>query len=352
MNRKKIKIAIVGGGPAGLTAALAAVDNGVTDIVIIERKEKWGVPVQCAEYVPKLIGRVIDIPNEAVSTSVNEMLFYLEGKPFGKLRAPGFILNRDILEQSLAEKVSIAGAELMQPASLVKIEDEKLLIQQNEEKIEIKAQIIIGADGPRSTVRQYIGESLPLFAVGVQDRLPRGKNLSEAEIYISPRYGAGYGWAFPKKDAVNVGLALDKGGATFLRPELSNITSYIEAEEKILGRTSSRTTGGLIPVGAPAKVTVKDNVMIVGDAAGQTNPLNGAGIYNAVVCGQMAGEIAAKAIHKNDLTLLQKFEISWRDLFEKSLERAISWRQKLISCSLEEYPGLFKEAWGIKETKM
>ena len=351
MNERTCQIAIIGGGPAGLSAALAAAEAGAHDIVLIEQKEMWGLPVQCAEYVPKLIGRLIDIPDAAVSSTINEMHFFLEGKPFALLRAPGFILNREVLEEDLAAKAHAAGVTLEQPARVLELNDEKIVIQSGTEQFVLKPRIVIGADGPKSLVRQHIGEPFPPFAVAVQDRLSKGPKITEAEIYISVRYGAGYAWAFPKRGEVNVGIAFEPGGAPLLRMELGNVLSELLRWEKVMTSRSSKTIGGLIPVGPPAAKTVKKNMLIVGDAAGQTNPLNGSGIYPAVVCGQMAGEIAAKAMKKNDLSLLEKYETSWRELFEKPLARAFASREKIRTCDPEDYISFFREAWGLKEKR-
>ena len=89
-------------------------------------------------------------------------------------------------------------------------------------------------------------------------------------------------------------------------------------------------------------------MLLCGDAAGQTDPLTGAGVYNAVVCGQMAGEAVAQAVRQGKEGRIFKYEESWRSLFEKRLSEALTFRQRLAACSAADYGGIVLEAWGVR----
>jgi flavin-dependent dehydrogenase len=77
-------------------------------------------------------------------------------------------------------------------------------------------------------------------------------------------------------------------------------------------------TGGLIPCESDQRRLFK-NVLLVGDAAGHAHPITGAGIFNAVVAGLIAGRIAAKAVETEDLRYLAQYEIECQEAFGESL---------------------------------
>jgi len=89
-----------------------------------------------------------------------------------------------------------------------------------------------------------------------------------------------------------------------------------------------RSFGGWIPA-SPAEKTVHENIILAGDAAGHTHPITGAGIFNAVKGGRMAGRWASRAVIKNDLKLLDGYEKAWLEFFGMTLDRAFKRRQLL-----------------------
>jgi len=77
-------------------------------------------------------------------------------------------------------------------------------------------------------------------------------------------------------------------------------------------------TGGLIPCELHRK-NLFENVLLAGDAAGHAHPITGAGIFNAVVGGEIAGRIAAEAVAKRDLNYLEQYETEWGARFGNTL---------------------------------
>ena len=84
--------------------------------------------------------------------------------------------------------------------------------------------------------------------------------------------------------------------------------------------------------------------MLVGDAAGQTHPITGAGIVQAVICGKMAGEWAAEAIKKDNPDLLAEYENEWFDLYGASQERAFR-RRELMENNWNDLDKIIKKCW-------
>jgi flavin-dependent dehydrogenase len=185
---------------------------------------------------------------------------------------------------------------------------------------EVKCRVIIGADGPHSTVGQWIGSLNGDFIPAVQVSVPLVRPLDFTEVYFDSKFYGGYGWLFPKGSEANVGLGMkEKGDGAGLRDTLARFLDRLQGEGKILG-SCPRWTAGWIPI-SPVREIVKGNVILAGDAAGHTHPITGSGVFQAVSAGRMAGRWAAKAVAEGDFTLLHGYEEEWRDLFGETHER-------------------------------
>ena len=126
---------------------------------------------------------------------------------------------------------------------------------------------------------------------------------------------------------------------------MNKFVKRLQDKSKIKGNPVS-ITGGLIPAGGPLQ-TVKENILLAGDAAGQTDPLTGGGIVQALICGKIAGRIAAEAVENNDLHLLYTYEVEWRSLFENDLKKSYEKRQFLES-HWEELGSIIGKGWIIR----
>jgi digeranylgeranylglycerophospholipid reductase len=84
--------------------------------------------------------------------------------------------------------------------------------------------------------------------------------------------------------------------------------------------------------------------LVVGDAAGQVDPINGAGIENAVICGKIAGEVSSEAIENEDTTetFLKKYEELWKLTLAKNFESSLNYR-KIFDKLTDEYFNILAE---------
>ena len=203
--------------------------------------------------------------------------------------------------------------------------------------------MIIGADGPHTRVGKWIGFPNKKLIPAVQVKVALIKPMDFTEIYFDRRYYGGYAWLFPKGCMANAGLGIRcKKGKNELRTHLD----YLLHELKRLGRIEGEITAytaGWIPVESPQKI-VRDNVMLVGDAAGQTHPITGEGISQAVICGRMAGEWAVEALKKDNPGLLKEYEDEWMDIFGESQERAAKKRQYMEN-NWEDLDKTIRKCW-------
>jgi len=343
-------LAIIGGGPGGLAAVLAAREAGLPSVALFERKQRWGAPVQCAGYAPRLLGRILPFDRAAVRSRVDSLRLFHDGKLLKDIGSPGYILHRDVLESQAAQAARQAGVTLCQPARVLELDYPRLLVEDAEGTHEHLARVIIGADGPRSIVRQAMGLPQQPLAMGLEYELALGERLGAAEIHFHADYGAGYAWIFPHGDGTaGVGLALDPPQYRHLRTMLQAFIDAQAAAGRLQRDQPRRVIAGPVPIGGPVQATVDGAMLLVGDAAGQTNPLTGAGIYNAAACGQIAGRIAARAVLEDDLERLAEYETEWRDLLDLLLVRALRGRGAAAQTTdPTEHLERMAQAWNVR----
>jgi flavin-dependent dehydrogenase len=178
----------------------------------------------------------------------------------------------------------------------------------------------------------------------MQMTLPLVAPLEYTEIYFDPEIVAGYGWLFPKGEVANVGLGMLRptGGQPSVRKMLDGFIRRLEADGKICGAPVAHAAGW-IPA-EPLRNAVHGKIMLVGDAAGHTHSITGAGIFAAVTCGKLAGKYAAAAVAGNDMTLLRGYDREWQDLFGDTLARAYR-RREQMEARWSQFDTIVKRCW-------
>ncbi len=132
----------------------------------------------------------------------------------------------------------------------------------------------------------------------------------------------GYLWIFPKGNGVaNVGLGV--------RNTKETAYYYLTKFIKNLDATPVELNIGGVPLSGPMDKTFSSGLMVVGDAAGQVDPINGGGIQYAITCGRIAGEVAVEAIENEDTSskYLKKYEDLWRLTIGKNIETSLKYRK-------------------------
>jgi geranylgeranyl reductase family protein len=338
-------ILVVGAGPAGSAAAMAAARGGA-QVLVVDRRQVVGVPVQCAEYIPAMLLGHLDLGGSFIAQKTHKMKTFLPGEPVKETRAPGFTIHRDRFDQAMIRQAVDSGAQLMLGTRAVqRVDDETVLLKQKHGHYFLaRTQIIVGADGPRSTVGRWVGAVNTHMLPGVQATIPLAAPMDWTEVHFDPEIYAGYGWLFPKNAVANIGIGLKTTprSPVRIRAVLDRFIARLEESGKITGQVLGYAAGW-IPA-EPARQAVYGNVLLVGDAAGHTHPITGAGIANAIVGGEMAGRWAARAVARRDLGVLHRYDHQWLDLFRHWLDHAHRRRQTMESC-WQDFRDTVRSCW-------
>ncbi len=226
----------------------------------------------------------------------------------------------------------------------------------------IRSKIVVGADGPNSIVGKYIGSTNSSYVLGLGENIPvEAKDKKKTLIFFSPEIEGGYGWLFPKAGSTNLGI-----GCQFAQKEKNRTMAlkkiYMDFKKKLFSmdlfdfpndqfnkieevdhaRAKGRSGrmpmqlrqglgAGLIPASGMLKRTVSGSFILAGDAAGLTNPITGAGIYNAVLSAKIISGIIPRALNAEDPGLVAMIEKEYKDTFNTSIRRAVEKRKMLMS---------------------
>jgi geranylgeranyl reductase family protein len=328
MNRVQTDVLVVGLGPGGSCAALTAAAAGAK-VIAVERRREVGVPVQCAEFVPLPMGKYA-LASEVFRQRVSGMTTIL---PSGEKVAsdfPGIMIDRARFDQALARQAAAAGVTEIMEASFESVDPQRSIatVSKGGKRVEIRFRVLVAADGPNSRVAQSL--DLPrLETVDTrQYTVPLLRRHGHTDIWLSADYPGGYAWLFPKGNVANLGLGLDTKLAADLKAPLDALHAQI-AGTGLVGMDILGRTGGAIPVGGLRDRLVVGNALFVGDAAGLTHPITGAGIAAAVISGEAAGASIARLLD-GERDALADYEEDVRDQFQTTIDRAVARRRWML----------------------
>ena len=222
---------------------------------------------------------------------------------------------------------------------------------------EIKADIVIGADGVESKVGRWGGIDTCLKPADINTCTQfLVSNIDAGEynkFFMGEKYApGGYLWLFPKGEHMaNVGLGIIGSKCGNVRP-ISLLHKFMDSYMP-QGKIIEIVVGG-VPVCGPIERTVADNLILVGDAARQSDPLTGGGIINAMDAGKIAGEVCIRAKEEEDYSVktLREYEDRWRATIGKELSKSLMVKNLLIKITDEQLNQLAHSLSGIDTSKM
>ena len=142
----------------------------------------------------------------------------------------------------------------------------------------------------------------------------------------------GYGWVFPKKNHIHVGIGEFSVSEDDSQKKINiknMYKSFIKTlqDQHIIPKTCSHQPmhGAALPL-RPLHKTYADHIILCGDAAGYINPISGEGIYFALTSGKIAAEVAVQALNQNDPSenVLSHYEkLFWKNDVGKDLKTLI-----------------------------
>uniref|UniRef100_A0A6N2N4W4 Geranylgeranyl diphosphate reductase, chloroplastic n=1 Tax=Salix viminalis TaxID=40686 RepID=A0A6N2N4W4_SALVM len=373
LQNRNLRVAVIGGGPAGGSAAETLAKGGI-ETYLIERKLDNCKP--CGGAIPLCMVGEFDLPLDIIDRRVTKMKMISPSNvavDIGQTLKPHEyigMVRREVLDDYLRERASTNGAKVINglflKMDIPKKGSENInspyVLHYTEydgkkggtgERKTLEVDVVIGADGANSRVAKSIDADDYDYAIAFQERIkiPDDKMVyyeNLAEMYVgddvSPDF---YGWVFPKCDhvAVGTGTVTHKGDIKKFQLATRN-----RARDKILGGKIIRVEAHPIPE-HPRPRRLLGRVALVGDAAGYVTKCSGEGIYFAAKSGRMCAEAIVEGsgngkrmVDESDLRrYLEKWDKAYwptykvLDVLQKVFYRSNPAREAFVEMCADEY---------------
>jgi menaquinone-9 beta-reductase len=321
-------VIVVGAGPGGATAAYHLAQAGV-DVIALEKsafpREKVCGDGLTPRAVKQLVAMGIDlspdngwIRNHGLRILGGGMRIEMPWPELAAFPSYGLVRPRQDFDEILARTAQKAGAQLYENTMVTApVRDERtdrVVGVETKDGRTFRAPLVLVADGNSSRFS---------LALGIRKRDDRPMGVAYRRYYRSPRHDddwleswlelwdgspaesrllPGYGWIFGVGDGTsNVGLGIlntsDAFGKTDYRGLLDRWLAHLPEE---WGYVEENATGPIrgaaLPMGFNRKPHYADGALLVGDAGGMVNPMNGEGIAYAMESGRLAAEVVAQAL--------------------------------------------------------
>lgn len=308
----KTDIVIVGGGPAGLSAAKSAASQGL-DVILLEKSSEIGYPIHTSggSWIKELVDLGI---SERYFHPIKKYRFMSlsEEASFSFEEPKNCVLDIRGLYQHLAEEAAKKGAKIFVHTKVFEPILENGYVKGVkasgiEGDIEIKANITIDASGFSSVIAKKVGlhSGFRRYGNGAEyDLYAPNYNQDEVILIVGTQVApSGYGWVFPYgNNRVRVGVGLiypdSKENPKIYLNKLMNEVPGVS--ENLKGAAQIEYHRGVVPSEKLIENNVSNGLIVVGDSAGLINSLVGEGIRHALIFGKLAGEAASEAVLSKD----------------------------------------------------
>ena len=352
MEELNFDVVVVGGGPAGSSAAHMAAKNGCT-VALIEKEKEIAETVRTSGVTWISDIKKFGIPEECY----NPIKKFSFCSPKNSVKISGEIAKAAVLDvrktyRFLANRAKTSGSELFTSTNVTEVLKDNsgkcvgVIAKSDGKQIQFNSKVVIDASGFVSVIAKELGyvTQWKKFGAGAEFEVKTEKlEHDNWWLMVGQEYSpAGYAWIFPtSKDTARIGVGIGKPDS-----DVDPTVRLNELLEKKLGPIKDLGNiekiefhYGLIPNDGVSRKTVYDNLILVGDSAGQANPLVLEGIRYAIRFGEVAGQVAADAIKNGDTSeaSLVPYEKEWKRAIESKINSAGKVQNRWVGLTDDEW---------------
>jgi geranylgeranyl diphosphate/geranylgeranyl-bacteriochlorophyllide a reductase len=297
------KVLVIGGGPAGSTAARLLAAHG-TDVILLEKNPAFVKP--CGGGVALSAFGELEIPHSAIKKEVKTIRLISPRDKEVEISLSGAslaIVERGEFDNILRKESEERGAQILEGEfiGLTRENCNKAEVKVGDIPYEITAEYIIAADGVHSRVRTTLGLKPVRSLFTASAHLP-GLQSESCEFWFGSAHApCSYSWVFPAAEGSSIGTGTSEQGKIIPLFEKFRDRKGIRGDMKKRIYRIPVWSGGLYNIG---------NVLFTGDSAGQVMPLTYEGIYYAM----KAGEYAAASIVEGKV---HNYKKRWKGSFQR-----------------------------------
>ena len=273
-------ITIVGAGPAGSYLGYLLARQG-KEVTILEEHDKIGSPVQCTGIVTNSIEKFFKLKNEVVAKRLDKVVVISKNKRIA-VNVDEIVMWRDKFDKFVAEMAEKEGAKILSNHKFVDFDGKNYIKARDKKdnKIKvIKSDMVVGADGPYSTVAKSVGtNSNSKYYIGMQAKIKLKMDTKSFETSFGSGFPDFFGWCVPEsEDTARLGIGCFENAQEHF---------YRFLQERTGKKDVLCWESGLIPVYNPKRQIQNGNVYLIGDAATQVKATTGGGIIPSLKAAQ------------------------------------------------------------------
>ncbi len=314
----KTDVTVIGAGPAGSTAARVIAENGF-DVILVEKDNYPGMTNICAGGMEKSVIKDAGLNSDIIEKEFSAEKHYF---PWGQniVKVDLITVYRNVFDRCLAQKAVESGAKLLNNTRIRDVSIKNDRAYSFFENNTIASKLVIFADGPNTLANRKFGigfkpNSDTTFVSLTCEVKWENNPLDQCEFYYGDNIVPwGYGWTFPRKNTVNVGVdcLYSKLSSNLIESLNYLLRKHPLTSEWIKGKEISQPGSALIPA-APARRIFGERILVAGDAAGMVDPVMGGGIAHAISGGKLAGKISVKSLESEDYSsgFLSQYQNMW-----------------------------------------
>ncbi|OYT35335.1 MAG: hypothetical protein B6U87_00410 [Candidatus Aenigmarchaeota archaeon ex4484_52] len=326
IQKKYFDLLIVGAGPVGSTLAneLLKYDRNFK-ICILEEHKKSGTPQQCSGLFSKNISDVVELKENEILQKIKGADLYSPSNfkfSLNTNKIQAYVIDRTIFDMRLAKQAKISGAGLLLNTKFLSakkckdIYKIKILDKLKNKENTIYSKYIAACDGASSIVAKKFNfpkmQCIYGYAIIIKAKTNQDKDFiskNKVALYFGEKIAPDFFlWKIPraKQKTIEIGIASKK------KPQIY-LNEFIK-RQKINKKNIIHKMGGLIPCEMRSQI-IKNNIILVGDAAGQVKSTTGGGVIYGMKSAKIAANAIFLALKNNNNALLNNYSF----LFNKSL---------------------------------
>ncbi len=284
-NIEKFDVVIIGASLSGNYLAFL-LSNFNLKIAVIEEHQEIGLPFQCAGIISKKLTQLIDLPKDIILNQVKKAKIFSPSGIYIRLSGEEqpYVIDRVALDKLFYQRVKSNNKiqyyleeKFISFKYITEKHKKSVLIETNKRKL--KSKMLVGCDGPLSSVSKLMGIKNKLI-YATQIRIKANFDQNEAVMWFDPKWKELFGWIVPEGNKIyRIGLGSSKNVA-------KNFQIFLKKLDVVFDDKLDQQ-GGIIPYGYMNK-SAFDNILLLGDAAGQVKATTGGGVVMLLTAAKYA----------------------------------------------------------------
>ncbi len=350
-------VLVVGGGPAGCHTASLLAKKGL-DVQLLEEHPVIGEPVDCSGVIGAESFETLGLPESLKLAEISALTLVSPSELEVYFSPPSplaYVIDRAAFDRSIADRTTASGAvvhlgshvvDLRVQSDGVEVAYTQLLngrSTSDTERKTLRGGMAILAGGPRYGLQKKLKMGYPAnFLRTAQTELP-AQGIAGTKVFLGSRVAPGsFAWIIPfrrgSQQFARIGVSAKVNAVPFLNSLLLqlNRAGHVPSPD-------ATVRSWVIPV-SPLERTYAERVLAVGDAAGQTKPTTGGGIFYGLLCAEAAAQTAEMAFKAGDFTAgsMRTYEEIWRGKLGREMKTGSFFRRLAERLTDKEIDALFR----------